>query len=403
MENIKYLVWLNMAFTNDYETIWGIINEHDTLENAYSSVVSGNYKLKLSNKKLEKLNETSLEKAEEVVAYCAENSISIIRYGSDSYPVQLKSIEYPPPVLYVRGDISCLSQGKNITCAGTRKPSGYTVSAISGICTELVNNGFTIISGFAEGCDINANLPAINLDRPTVCVLGCGIDVDYPKPNHPYREQIIKNGGLFISEYTPLESSRPFRFPKRNVILVALSDMTVVFEADEKSGSLRIAEEAVRQNKKLLCIPPADIFDDRYAGNIKLLRTCAEPLYSTEDVFRIYGVETSARAETADCTDVPAVSSQKTAETRKTDKTRKDTGKNKPEKPVEETTVAEIPEGSFTPKQQKILDLLDSGILHIDTIVQKLDVDISEIIVEIMELQVNGVIEEMAGSHFRKC
>ncbi|MDE6500697.1 MAG: DNA-processing protein DprA [Ruminococcus sp.] len=398
MENIKYLIWLNMALSNDYKSIWQTIKSHDKLENAYFSIISGKYKIKLTDRQLKKINETSLEKAEEVVAYCAEKGVNIIRYGSENYPEKLINIEYPPLVLYCKGNISCLSDEKNITCVGTRKPSKYTVSVISRLCMQLAENGFTIVSGFAEGSDINANLSAINMKRPTVCVLGCGIDVNYPKSNYPYREKIIENGGLFVSEYTPLEKSHPFKFPKRNRILVALSDTTLVFEASGKSGSLSIAEEAVRQNKKLLCLPPADIFDSRYAGNIRLLRDNAKPLYSIEDIFRIYNMKDVISTETIkDCTEIPAVRNLKTV------KNEKDTIKNKSEESVVKMPDRKISEHSFTPVQQKILDLLDNCTLHIDVIISKFDMDISEIMLEIMELQFMGVIEETAGSIFRKC
>ncbi len=398
MENEKYLIWFNMIFSNNYETIWKIIRSYYTLYDAYCAVVSGTCKTKLTDNQLQKLKEDSLEQAEKVVSYCSENDINIVCYDSDDYPEQLRNIQYPPIVLYYKGDISCISHGRNITCVGTRNPSEYTVATITRICTELVRNGFTIISGFAEGADVTSNLSAVSLNRPTACVLGCGVDFDYPKPNYRYREDIIKNGGVFISEYAPLDSALLYRFPKRNVILASLSYATIVFEAGKKSGSLSTAREAVKQGKKLLCVPPADIFDERYSGNIDILRTDAQPLYTAEDVFRIYGIKDYVCTESAS-------DSTKSAKvkTRKTNNTKKDTKKKKPEKSVVEPLRPEVPKRPLTPAQLKILDLLENDTLHLDVIVSKLDMEISQAMVEIFDLQMMNVIEEVSGSRFRKC
>lgn len=398
MENQKYLIWFNMVFNNNYQTIWKIIRSYYTLHDAYCAVVSGTCKTELTDRQRENLKEDSLERAEKVVSYCSGNDINIVCYDSDDYPEQLRNIQYPPIVLYCKGDISCVSHGKNITCVGTRNPSEYTVATITRICTELVKVGFTIISGFAQGSDITSHLSAVNLNRPTACILGCGIAVDYPKPNYHYREDIIKNGGVFISEYAPFDSALPYRFPKRNVILASLSYATIVFEASEKSGSLSTAREAVRQGRKLLCIPPADIFNKRYFGNIEILRNGAEPLYTAEDVFRIYGIKNYI------CTDSASDSTNSAkVKTRKTNNTKKDTKKKKSEKSAVEPLRHEVPERPLTPVQLKILDLLENDTLYLDVIVSKLDMDISQAMVEIFDLQMMGVIEEVSGSRFRKC
>lgn len=395
MENIKYLIWLTMVFGSTSETIWKIIKSYKSSHDAYCELMSGSCVVSPNDRQLQKVNETSLEQAEKVISYCLENGIGITGYYSSDYPAQFRNIRRPPAVLYYMGNISCLSQGKNITCVGTRCPSEYTVSTISKICTELVINGFTIVSGFAVGADIESHLTAVRLNRPTVCVLGCGIAIDYPVQNHGYREEIIKNGGVLISEFLPETKAFRGSFQKRNILLASLSKATIVFEASEKSGSLSTADEAYKQNKKLLCIPPSDISDKRYAGNIKILRTTATPLYSVEDVFSIYGIENAVRSNSAsDCKDVMAEKTEKIAKSKPKD--------IKTEKSVTETPDKQTTEYSLTPVQIKILDLIGNCTLHIDVIIQKMDMDISDLITELMELQIMGIIEETAGSRFRK-
>lgn len=388
---MEYLIWLTMVLGNTSATVWQFLKSYDSAGDAYREIVSGSCEIRLTDCQLKKIKENPLEKAQEIVSYCQKNDVSIIRYCDDGYPEQLKSMKYMPVILYYRGDISCIVNGKNITCVGTRNPCEYTVRTISRVCSELVTNGFTIVSGFAVGSDITSHLAAVNLNRPTICVLGCGIDVDYPLENTRYRKQILENGGVFISEYPPAQHICRGSFQRRNVILAALSNATIVFEAGAKSGSLNTAGSAVKQNKKLFCIPPADIFDQRYAGNIDILRNGAKPLYSLDDVYNVYNVQNAVQSNTLpDCIDVPSV---KYPETRKC----------KTEKFIAVPVSKPVPEKSFTLVQQKILGLLENCTLHIDIIIQKMNMDISEIITELMELQFMGVVEELAGSRFRKC
>ena len=374
MEETKYLIWLAMIFGSASRAVWEVIETYDTAYQAYAEITGGSCPIPMTINQKNNIDKISPEKAEEIISYCASNNINIITYNSPDYPEELKDISCPPPVLYCKGNISCIKNGKNVTCVGTRKPSNYTQKIISGICTELAVNNFTIVSGFAVGCDITAHMSAVKNSGKTACILGCGLDINYPSQNQQYRKSIIENGGVFISEFPPETPAFARNFPQRNRILSALSKATIVFEATEKSGSLNTASLVCRQHKKLFCIPPADILDSRYAGNIHLLRTCAEPLYSVDDILDIYGFTENK----------PEI-------------------RYKPEK--NKYHINDIPkknETKFTSVQQKILSIFNDEPMHIDTIIDRLNMDISEIIAEIMDLQMSGVIEEITGNRYRK-
>ncbi|MDE6035366.1 MAG: DNA-processing protein DprA [Ruminococcus sp.] len=381
MKELKYLVWLSLVFGSSSGTVWQIINSYDTAYQAYTELISGLYPVELNENQKNNINKVSPDKAGEIISYCQGNDISIVPYTSAEYPESLLKIYNPPPVLYVRGDVSCLSGDRNITCIGTRRPGEYTKKVISVICSGLVENNFTIISGFAVGCDINAHLSAVRSGGKTICILGCGVDVNYPAPNYRYRREIIGNGGAFVSEFPPDTSPYAKNFPQRNRILSALSRATIVFEAGMKSGSLSTAGLVRGQNRKLFCIPPADITDSRYAGNIYLLRNDALPVYSVNDVLRFYGQTGNVILPTPETK--PAT---------------------KPEiKSENHEKINNTPLLQLTPVQQKILSVFDGkDTVHMDNIIDSLDMDISEIITEIMELIISGIIEEINGNRFRK-
>ena len=225
--------------------------------------------------------------AEELIEYCGKRNIYIMTYDDELYPEQLRSIYNPPAVLFCRGDLSCLKNEFCLSVVGTRKPSDYSVRFTAALIKELVKFDINIISGFAVGIDITANLSAVRNGGKTIAVLGNGLDHDYPKENVKYRSEIEKNG-LFISEYYPKTSGTRFSFPARNRILSGLSLGTIVIEAAVKSGALITANLALNQGKDLFAVAPHDLFDRRYGGNVSLIRDGAVCLCGVMDVLYEY-------------------------------------------------------------------------------------------------------------------
>lgn len=135
---------------------------------------------------------TSAEQINELIDYCESHNIYILTYDDKLYPERLKSIYNPPAVLFCRGDMNCLESDFSISVVGTRKPSDYSVRVTAALVRELCSFGITIVSGFAVGIDITANLSAVRSGGKTIAVLGCGLDRDYPKENVQYRGEIEK-------------------------------------------------------------------------------------------------------------------------------------------------------------------------------------------------------------------
>lgn len=223
-----------------------------------------------------------MQKAEEELYKADKEGIDIITYFDGGYPAQLKEIENPPLCLYIKGDKNVLNQ-LGIAIVGTRYPTAYGMNVSQMIAMELAKSGLVIISGFARGIDGYAHEAAIKAEGKTIAVLGCGIDIDYPKENSHLRKEIIKNGA-FVSEF-PL-GCQPYKdnFPLRNRIISALSFGVLIVEASEKSGALITARYALEQGKEVFAIP-GSIFSLQSIGTNYLIKNGnAKLIQKAEDI-----------------------------------------------------------------------------------------------------------------------
>jgi len=180
--------------------------------------------------------------------------IQLITIDDSGYPYALKEIPDPPLWIFYRGDLSVLKH-TCLTVVGTRKPSGYALTAIKHILPNDLVSELTIISGLAYGIDKAAHELSLAHGGKTVAVLAGGLDTTYPAEHYRLAERIIESGGLLMSEYPPLSRPRPWRFPVRNRILAGLSMVTLIVEAAKKSGSLTTAKSALDYNRDVLAVP----------------------------------------------------------------------------------------------------------------------------------------------------
>ncbi|MDE5855201.1 MAG: DNA-processing protein DprA, partial [Ruminococcus sp.] len=297
MNDVKYWIWLTMVFGIASRRLWQLMSVFETAEEAYYELCSDGRLLNLTANEKRNIKTYSLIGVEEIISNCENKGIEMVCYSSEKYPNQLKYILNPPAVLYYKGNIDCLIGTKTITAVGARSASAYSINVTKRICSELAANGIIIVSGFALGTDINAHMAAVAENMPTACVMGCGIDNDYPKGNSIYRDKIIKAGGVLISEYRPETSVAKGNFSARNRILSALGRATVIFEASAKSVALITADYAAEQGREIFSLPPADIFSDAYAGNVELLRNGALPVFGAEEILAYFSLGTPIMSE----------------------------------------------------------------------------------------------------------
>jgi DNA processing protein len=214
-------------------------------------------------------------------------AVQILDIADARYPELLRHIKSPPKRLYCRGDISILKK-RLVALVGARRCSEYGKWAALTLGRKLVAQGIPVVSGMANGIDTWAHTGALKGDGPTVAVLGCGIDICYPKSNRTLMEEIERRG-LIISEYPPGTHPERFTFPARNRIISGISVATVIVEAGAASGSLITAGHAAEQGREIYAMP-GNIDRPGSLGCNCLIRDGAIPLTTFDDILIDLGI-----------------------------------------------------------------------------------------------------------------
>ncbi|MGC4375623.1 DNA-processing protein DprA [Fictibacillus sp. Mic-4] len=210
------------------------------------------------------------------------HEIEMITYFDTNYPPLLKNIYDPPWVLYMKGNKELLLSKKSLSVVGTRKPSNRGLAATRKLLPPLIEEGWTIVSGLAEGIDGYAHHLTLSLNGNTIAVLGSGLGHIYPKSNEPLAHTIAKRG-LLLSEYPFHTRPQKWQFPLRNRIISGLAPGLLVIEAREKSGSLITADQALEQGREVFAVPGAMI-DEHSMGTNRLIQQGAKLVLETKDI-----------------------------------------------------------------------------------------------------------------------
>jgi len=197
-----------------------------------------------------------------------------------------------PKKLHIKGINPEWSQ-KRLCIVGSRKYSDYGRAVCEKLIRELSQYPITIVSGLAYGIDSIAHKFAIENRMKTIAIPGSGLndDVIYPARHLNLSEQIIENDGCLISEFNNDQQAMIWTFPQRNRIMAGISDLVLIIEACEKSGTMITARLALDYNIDVACVP-GSIFNENSRGTNKLLKQGAHPVCCTEDILNILGFET---------------------------------------------------------------------------------------------------------------
>ncbi len=325
-----------------------------------------------------------------------QRSIDALRRGEygllldsmPTYPALLARIDDPPPVLFYRGNLACLHQPM-LAIVGTRKPSPSARKIAHGFACHLAQSGLWITSGLAQGIDAASHAGALAAGGGrTVAVLGTGIDRCYPTAHQALCEQIVREGGLVLSEFLPGTEPLAHHFPRRNRIVSGLSLGVLVVEAALQSGSLITAKLAAEQGRDVLVVP-GHVDNAQVEGSHQLIREgarlVASPAHVLEDLNLASNVLlTAAREQT--------VHAQRDA------------------KPMAEDAVVvadKAPVSEVAPAMA-IPAHLEPLLLHLDWHGQAIDqlvmtsrIDVATLAGQLMELELMGLVMQVNGLYQR--
>ncbi len=217
-----------------------------------------------------------------LVRFCNDNAISVLTLNDARYPARLKQVDNPPRILYVRGTL--LPQDYwSIAIVGTRHATEYGRRQASRLAAELVDAGFTIVSGLALGVDGCAHRSAMDRRGRTIAVLGGGVARIFPREHTDLAGRIVSGNGALISEYHPLTQPLRGNFPARNRIISGLSLGVLVVETGLRGGSLITARYAAEHNRELFAVP-GQVEQEMARGCHQLLREGATLVETVDDI-----------------------------------------------------------------------------------------------------------------------
>ena len=305
-------------------------------------------------------------------------NIRLLAFDDPEYPENLRAAEDAPPVIYVRGQINCLRQPLSLSIVGARNASLNGRKLASQISCELTSQGIMIVSGMARGIDTAAHkgaMFALNRTGSTVAVLGTGIDIAYPAENQKLCEQIAGQGAV-ISEFPLGTEPSAGNFPRRNRIVSALTNGTLVVEASLHSGSLITARLALEQGRDVFAVPGFPT-DERSAGPNKLIKDGAFLVENAEDILNVLSAD--AR--------------------RKIPRTPRPVQTDLFVKPLDkESKTADIPDTASPDRETDILSLLTPAGVYVDELIRVSGLDSAAVSLRLLELEMEGRIERQVGN-----
>jgi DNA processing protein len=293
--------------------------------------------------------------------------MTVLTIVDPHYPQSLRWIPDPPLVLYTRGTLR-QEDSLAVAVVGSRRPSNYGKLMAQRLSTELVQHGFTVVSGLARGIDSLAHQGALQAGGRTVAVLGSGMNVIYPPENRRLCET-ISDTGVVMSEF-PLDT-KPDRwnFPRRNRIISGLALGTLVVEAAANSGALHTARHALEQGREVFAVPGRiDVPNSR--GTHSLIKQGAKLVEGINDILAEFPEAVQASA----CQQQSALTC-----------------------PAKPQTTADL-----SAEEAQLLALIQPEETHIDALIQASQLPAHVVASILVTLELRGLIRQFPGKFFAR-
>ncbi len=299
-----------------------------------------------------------------------EKGVRLITLTDSDYPVLLREIPDPPPILYVRGHLKRMFPA--VAVVGSRNATEYGVTVTRRLSAELSRQGWIVVSGMARGIDTAAHEGALSGPGGTIAVLGSGLERIYPTENAPLFHRIMENGAV-ISELPLLTWPDAYHFPRRNRIISGLTLGTVVVEASRNSGSLITARMALEQGREVFAVP-GNIHSFKSTGTHILIKSGAKLVEQARDI--LDELEPQIReAIIVDPPDLP---------------------------PVDNSSGKPAPTVSLTPEEQSVMALVSVYPIHADELVRKIPMPPGELNRILMQLELKRLLVKLPGNYVRE-
>lgn len=317
-----------------------------------------------------------------------DDNVRYVNHTDGDFPARLLNIPSPPYGLFLRGSLPS-DNVRSIAIVGARESSEYGRVCAEYFGDRLAREGVQVISGMAWGIDGIGQTAAVMAGGKSYGVLGCGVDVVYPKNNWRLYEMLCKNGNGVLSEYAPGTAAIARGFPPRNRIIAGLCDVLLVIEAKAKSGTLITVNMAIDQGKTIMALP-GRITDELSRGCLNLIEEGAVAALSVESVLReleTCAVDRNSRNE-------PPINCG-----RKKEKLLKGLSDDEHDRDItgeiSKKTIRNLPDD-----EKKIMGYLSYDPVSVEELSQNANLPIKEVLVILSKLELKGAVKELSIGKF---
>ncbi|MBD9219206.1 MAG: DNA-protecting protein DprA, partial [Clostridiales bacterium] len=284
-----FIMWLSRVHGMDNNIMDRLIEYFGSAKGVYNASIGDLYDV-CGMKTAE--NIYGMIKNESLIKYINDlkrTGVDFVSKYNELYPEGLKYIDDKPMGIYYKGKLLDKDE-LMVSVVGSRRCTEYGKTATLKLSTDLAKHGITIVSGLADGVDSYASMAALDAGGRTIGVLGTAINKCYPSTNRGLFGAVIENGGCIISEYAPDMVTSKYCFIQRNRIIAALSEILVVIEAAEKSGTSTTVEAALEYGKSVFAVP-GSILSKYSKGTNKMIKEGCPPVTCAEDILFELGFE----------------------------------------------------------------------------------------------------------------
>jgi len=357
----RYLYWLSGIPSMGAITIGRLWDRHHSFETIYNmegkQLKSQGLLREKTGKEFDS-HKRCFKEAMEEYERMREAGVRFLAFWEEEFPKRLLPIYGRPACVYVRGSLP-REDCPSAAIVGARTCSQYGSQMAEYLGRSLSESGVQIVSGMALGIDGAGHKGALLAGGNTYAVLGCGVDICYPKSHYSMYFKIMEKGGV-ISEYRPGEAPAARNFPMRNRIISGLSDVIIVVEAREKSGSLITVDCGLEQGKEIFAVP-GRITDSLSQGCNELIRQGAGMVTSPEDILEFFQIHMGKRLR-----------------------------------------LHEKNENGLAKKEKMVYSCLDLQPKFIDRIVEESGLSLGECLTLLLELELKGRIIQTASHYYAK-